>query len=293
MNQVIDISGARIVNQQGQTADGNEVTHSTFETVPHVDNQDVTINEDLTQVVESYYNDEKDATTMQVLSQIKSYAEQIKCTNFQGKGTIDDYSELFAAASKIATESKQMTLSVDVSGLSEFGQAADDLSKLFTSFITRLNNVNVINDLSFLQSIASALAKIVNLANVFGKFKETIIATSKIEIPKSAHDATVVVQSVLSEVNCAMTYISHFVDPSFVASDAANLSFVEKNIVKNAVQTIDNWNVLCQQDVAIAMSNSPDVISIKQASASFQSKTATLMNNTSTLRGKLSLFNVL
>ena len=295
LNQVIDIPGAEIVNQQGQTLDGNEITHTRFQTVPNADNQDITIQANLTQIVESYYDDETDmsGSTMQVLNQIKSYADQIKCTSFQGKGTIDDYTELFTAASKIATDSKQMALSVDLSGLHEFGQAADDLSKLFTSFIRKLESVNIINDLSFLQSIASALLKIVNLVNVFGKFKETILATSRIEFPKSAHDATVIVQSVLSEVNCAMTYISHFVDPSFVASDAANLSFVEQNIVKNAVRTIDNWNILCEQDVTIAMSNSPDVIAMKQASASFQSKTSKLMTNTSTLRGKLSFFNVL
>lgn len=295
LNQVIDISGARIVNQQGQTAEGNEVTHTTFQTLPHEENQDVDITQDLVQIVESYYNDVTDmsGSTVQVLNQIKSYAEQIKCTNFQGKGTIDDYTELFTAASKIATDSKQMTLSVDLSGFSEFGQAADDLSKLFTSFIIKLQSVNIINDLSFLQSIASALSKIVNLANVFGKFKETIMATSSIEIPQSAHDATVIVQGVLSEVNCAMNYITHFVDPSVAASDKANLSSVEQNIIKKAVQTIESWNILCEQDVTVAMANSPDVIAVKNASASFISKTATLVSNTSTLRGKLSLLNLL
>ena len=295
LNQVIDISGARIVNQQGQTAEGNEVTHTTFQTLPHEENQAVDITPDLVHIVESYYNDVTDmsGSTVQVLNQIKSYAEQIKCTNFQGKGTIDDYTELFTAASKIATDSKQMTLSVDLSGFSEFGQAADDLSKLFTSFIIKLQSVNIINDLSFLQSIASALSKIVNLANVFGKFKETIMATSSIEIPQSAHDATVIVQGVLSEVNCAMNYITHFVDPSVAASDKANLSSVEQNIIKKAVQTIESWNILCEQDVTVAMANSPDVIAVKNASASFISKTATLVSNTSTLRGKLSLLNLL
>ena len=295
LHEVIDISGARVVNQQGQTAQGNEVTHTTFSTIANPQNQDVDIAEDLTQVVVSYYDDEQDLSgaTNLVLNQIKDYAAQIKCENFQGKGTIEDYTELFEAASKIASDSKQMTLTVDLSGFNEFGQAADDLSKLFTSFIKKLESVNIINDLSFLQSIALALSKIVNLAKVFGKFKETIIATSTLEVPKSAHDAALVVNSVLSEVNCAMTYISHFVDSSVVASDKANLSFVEQNIIKKAVQTIENWNVLCDQDVSVAMANSPDVMAVKAACASFGSKTALLQSNTSTLRSKLSLYNLL
>lgn len=295
LNEVVDISGAYVVNQQGQTAQGNEVTHTMFSTIAHAENQDVDIAQNLTQTVVTYYNDNVDLSgaTNLVLNQIKDYAAQIKCENFQGKGSIEDYTELFEAASKIASDSKQMTLTVDLSGFNEFGQAADDLSKLFTSFIKKLESVNIINDLSFLQSIALALSKIVNLAKVFGKFKETIIATSTLEIPKSAHDAAVVVNSVLSEVNCAMTYISHFVDSSVVAPDKANLSFVEQNIIKKAVQTIENWNVLCDQNVSVAMANSPDVVSVKAACASFGSKTAVLQSNTSTLRSKLSLYNLL
>jgi hypothetical protein len=90
-----------------------------------------------------------------------------------------------------------------------------------------------------------------------------------------------------------MNYISHFVDSSVVASDKANLSFVEQNIIKKAVQTIENWNVLCEMDVSVAMSNSPDVVSVKAACASFGAKTSLLQSNTSTLRSKLSLYNLL
>ena len=294
LNQVIDGDGTHVVNQQGQTADGKEVTHTTFVTTD-LSNVDMNIQEDLTQVVESYYDDEVDpnSPTLLVLNQIKEYAKVIKCDNFKGKGTIEDYSELFEAASKIANESKQMELSVDISGFNEFGNAADELSKLFTSFIKKLENVNIINDLSFLNAIASALSKIVNLANVFGKFKETILATSTLEIPKTAHDARLVVESVVSELNCAMAYINHFVDSSQPASTEANLSAQEQNVIATAVKTIDNWNILCDQDVTVAMSNNPDVMYIKNASNGLFAKTSMLVNNTSTLRGKLAMYKVL
>ena len=294
LNQVLDGSGAYVVNQQGKTASGNEVTHTTFSTIMGGDNQDVNIAEDLTQVIVKYYDDVSDisGSTNLVLKQIQEYAAQIKCSNFQGKGTIDDYTELFQAASQIANDSKQMTLSVDLSGFSEFGQAADDLSKLFTSFITKLESVNIINDLSFLQTIALALGKIVNLANVFGKFKETILATTTIEVPKSAHDAALLVNSVLNEVNCAMTYISHFVDGTSPAPSSADLSATEQLVISKAVATIENWNVLCEQDVTVSMSNSPDVIAVKAACSSFGAKTAGLRANTSTLRGKMATLNM-
>ena len=73
------------------------------------------------------------------------YAEKIKCTDFQGKGTINDYANLFEAASKIANETKQIQLDVDIEGFNEFASAADDLSALFAEMTIKLQNVNKIN----------------------------------------------------------------------------------------------------------------------------------------------------
>ena len=289
------MSGVAVeTDRQGTAPNGNEVTQTTFTTYD-LSGLDVKIDENLTQVIDRYYDDESDpnSATNVVLNQIRAYAAEIKCSTFQGKGSIDDYAELFQAASNIANETKQMELSVDISGFNEFANAADDLSKLFTSFITRLQNVNIINDLSFLTAISSALAKIVNLSKVFGKFKETILATTTIEVPKSAHDAKLIVQGVMSELNCAMTYIGHFVDPSQAAPDAAKLSVDEKNVISGAIKAIETWNTLCEQDVTISMSNSVDILFIKGASNDLHTKASILTHNTSTLRGKLRAYNLM
>ena len=39
-----------------------------------------------------------------ILNQIKACAIEIKCEDFHGKGSIDDYADLFAAASQIANQ---------------------------------------------------------------------------------------------------------------------------------------------------------------------------------------------
>lgn len=292
---LLDVSsgpGYVVTTTQGQDASGNEVT----ETVFVGDVEDVSIKEDLLQVVEKYYDNEKDAScaTVAVLTQIKEYAAEIQCSDFQGKGTIDDYSTLFQAASKIANDSKQMQLSVDVEGFTEFGDAAEQLSKLFTSFIVKLENVSVVNDLAFLQAIASALSKIVNLSNVFGRFKKTILAKATIELPKSAHDATLLVKGVMSQMSCAMNYINYFVDPSSVASKPADseLSAVEKNVISKAVSTIDQWNILCDQNITIAMANNTDIQYVAAASADLKVKAAALLANKTALQNKLALFNL-
>jgi hypothetical protein len=293
LNETIDISNATIKNKQGVAADGTQVTHTTFNTLG-LPGYDLTLNQDLGAVVTSYYDDVQDSTseTVIVLNEIKDYAAKIQCSDFKGKGTIDDYAILFQAASKIANDTKQMQLVVEMEGFNEFGKAADDLSKLFNSFIVKLQTVSIIDDLNFLKGIAAALQKIWNLSEVFGRFKQTILATSTVDIPKSAHDTTLLVQSVMSEINCAMGYINHFVDSTIPSDADADLSADEKNVISKAVATIDNWNLLSQQGVSIAMNNSPDISFISTASSSLKNKASLLQNNTSTLRSKLAAYNI-
>lgn len=153
--------------------------------------------------------------------------------------------------------------------------------------------MSIINDLDFLRAISIALRKIWNLSEVFGKFKQTILATSTIHIPKSAHDTSLILQSVLGEVNCAMKYINHFVSPDVLnVPTGANLSSSEQTIITQAVHTIDNWNVLCDQGVSIAMANNPDIQQIISANTQLKSKTSALKNATSTLKAKFALYNI-
>ena len=156
----------------------------------------------------------------------------------------------------------------------------------------KLENVSNIDDIVFLRAVSAALKKIWNLSEVFGKFKQTILATSSVQLPKSAHDTKVILESVIGNVNCAMKYISHFVDASFVAPADAELSVTEKGVIDAAVATIDNWNILCEQGVSIAMSNNPDIQYIKTASNQLKNTTQTLKSATNKLKGKLAAYNI-
>jgi hypothetical protein len=285
LNETINQPKVVIVNKQGTTADGTEVTHTTFTTTDT--NNTVQINEDLLGTV-SEYDAGVNNPNKALLDEIKAYANEIKCEDFHGKGTVDDYKTLFEAAANIANESKQMQLDVDVQGFNEFGQAADDLSKLFESFIVRLQNVNIINDTLFLTSIASSLKKIVNLSNTFGNFKKTILATSTLQIPKSVHDTKVILQSVMGELDCAMNYITYFVAPTeqMAQNPNAQLSAVDKNIINSAISTINSWNVLCDQGVSISLANNPDIQFMKQANTILKNRTTLLNNAANILKDK-------
>jgi hypothetical protein len=137
-----------------------------------------------------------------------------------------------------------------------------------------------------------ALGKIVNLSKIFGKFKETIISTTTIRVPKSLTDTKVVLQNVMDEVNCAMLYMNHFISPTDSLPDA-NLSAVEKNIVTQAIHTIDTWNVLCEQGVSIAMANDANVQYIQTASSQLKDKTRNLKSIANTLKSKFVSMNII
>ena len=290
LDQKVDTVNTHVSNQQGQSADGSEVTESKMTTTdPNAAPQ---ITEDLMGKVEStYYNNETDIATSTVLDEIKLYAGKIQCSDFHGKGTIDDYTGLFQAASRIANETKQMQLDVDVDGFNDFGKAADDLSALFNSFIVKLQNVSIIDDSSFLQSVADALKKIYNLSEVFGKFKETIVITSDIRIPKSLQETKNILTEVMDELNCAMGYIGNFVvrDANL---PAGQLSAKDKNIIQKAADTIDNWNILCEHGVTIALTNSTDIQAIKNMNSELKTKSQNLQNVTNILRARLQNLNL-
>jgi hypothetical protein len=290
LNETIVEPNIIITNQQGSDISGNEITHTTFDTT----NPDMVaqIDQNLVGKVEPNYDDGVITESDTVLNEIKLYASKIHCSEFQGKGTIDDYNKLFVAASKIANEAKQMELDVDIQGFNEFGRAADELSELFSSFIIKLQNVSIINDITFLRAILEALKKINNLSDVFGRFKETILATTTIKIPKTAHDTKIVLEGVMSELNCAMNYISHFVNPTENVPQNADLSVEDKHIIDRAVDTIDNWNMLCEQGVSIALNNSPDIQYINQTNTELKNKSNILKNATLTLKLKLANYNI-
>lgn len=291
---IIDVSysnieigtGYKITNEQTIDTSGNDSWNTTFiSTNPELYDPDIT--ENLTQSVE-IYNDELDPNSQNsiLINQIKSYASQITCSDFHGKGTIDDYAGIFEAACNIASTTTQMSLDIDIDGFNEFSQAADDLSNLFQSFTLKLKNVNIINDTDFLTAIMNALEKIVNLSNVFGKFKETILMTTTIELPKSIQDTRIVIEGVMGELDCAMQYITNFVNPTDDNLIDAKLSEIEKTIISKAVTTIESWSSICEQGVTIAMSDNLDIKYIKTANTKLKTTTNVLKTTTQNLKIK-------
>jgi hypothetical protein len=127
----------------------------------------------------------------------------------------------------------------------------------------------------------------VNLSNIFGKFKQAILDTTTIQIPKTAHDTTLIIGNVMSEINCAMNYITNFVEVTDPNLYDYKLSQDEQNIISNAVATIDNWNIICQQGVSVTMNINSAIVSINNNNQVLKDKTVKLKSLASTLKTKL------
>jgi hypothetical protein len=92
------------------------------------------------------------------------------------------------------------------------------------------------------------------------------------------------------EINCAMRYITNFVDVTDENLHDYQLSTEEKTIISKAVDTIDNWNIICQEGVSIAMTTNPDIVSINTTNQLLKSKTNDLKSLVGTLKTKLSTY---
>ena len=143
-----------------------------------------------------------------------------------------------------------------------------------------------------MSAILTALKKIVNLSNTFGKFKEAIIATSLVEIPKSCHDTSIILQDVMGEIDCAVRMINHFVSPTDVVPEGAALDKTERMVIDTAVKSIQQWNILCEQGVSIAMSGNPDIQNIARMNATLKTKTTSINNAMSILTAKFLSFHL-
>ena len=288
------VNGMKIVTETGFTSDGTFISEIAAITIDPLNPVQITI--DVSATVQQY-NDEVDLSINSIMQEISMYAGKINCSDFQGKGTIDDYTELFQAASDMAKHAKQTTLNINIDGFKEFGNAADELSALFKNYIVKIENMNVINDMAFLSEILFYLKKIWNLSETFGRFKETILGTSIIKIPKSLEDTRHILDGVMTEVDCAMKYIECFISPESVADislccpGSHELNTDEKNQIQEAVKTIQKWNYLYNDNVQIAISENADVQFIENANAIIKNTTDMLKNKTAILKGKIKIYS--
>ena len=119
-------------------------------------------------------DDDDDEQTIRIYNDIHLYANNITGSDFHGNLILYDYLVIFRVAAEIANDIKQTLLNNKEETFYALGQFADDLGKLFASFIIKLENANIINNIHFLTTVSFALKNIWMLSEAFGRLKHII-----------------------------------------------------------------------------------------------------------------------
>ncbi len=86
-----------------------------------------------------------------------------------------------------------------------------------------------------------------------------------------------------------MKYIQHFVSPSGPLPEA-ELSELDKNVIRRATTTIEAWSQIYEKGVSVAMNKNEDIQYIHQSNELFRRQAVVLQSTTSQLRNKYSQY---
>ena len=159
----------------------------------------------------------------------------------------------------ISIETKHMILLTEAKKYNEFEVIADQLNNRINNFILKLQKINIIDDILFLNSVLNSLKKIVYQSDGFENFKETA-------------------------TNC----IDFFVNSPEIKNEPLNNT--EKEMIEIAISTISRWNSIYETDVIILMNNNVDIQNISQLNNNLKYK-INCINNADILL--TSMFNIM
>ena len=66
----------------------------------------------------------------------------------------------------------------------------------------------------------------------------------------------------------------------------------ERVVIDTAVRSIQQWNILCEQGVSIAMSSNVDIQNIARINSALKTKTSSINNAVTVLTSKFSAFHL-
>jgi hypothetical protein len=240
------------------------------------------------------YNDKTNEYDInkQLQYEIREYASRINHKDFYENGTINDYSKLFESVSNMANEYKQIDLQFEINGFNEFSNTADQIINLFESFSKKLQNINIINDTTFLISISNALEKMCKLSESFIMFKKTILTISDVQIPKTVYNTTQILSNVMVDITSAINYICNFIDPSNNKVLNSELKKEDKIAIENAINIINNMksNIECS-DIKNKLERDEVFKSITRYNNSIKKSSDILKNATFIFKNKINNYN--
>jgi hypothetical protein len=176
------------------------------------------INVFVTLINDATYDDPFDDDEM---GEITELVNKIKCQKAQGMGTLAEYAALLDLAKDA---SSNISLTLDISGLTQFASLAESYGQIFQDITQNLSSVTTIDSAPALNLVKAELQKIADMYDHLDSLKLEIRRTATLRIPDTIQQTADQLQTVYSELECTLNYLEHFCDPSDSTVEVAQLA---------------------------------------------------------------------
>lgn len=260
-------SGGVSTVDEGVDANGNTIVDLDLE----AQSGRVKITQDLTAATSDIDISEE---AQAVLKDIESYSEDIKAENFAGKGSLEDYQELFQKVCKYSQDLKDtnIDLTIDMDKLSDFAESAKALTGFIGSLTLSLRRVVTVSDITFLKDFKEKIYNISLLYKTIGDFQTTIIATANLKVPGSVSKILALLQKITSQINNTMTYMDYFtgIISKEEVDKSAYLTDDSRAALNRAISALDTWKALADAQTSTSLSTDKTVQDLKVEIAKYE-----------------------
>lgn len=207
-----------------------------------------------------------------VIQDINKYLQQIQEAKTHGMGTLAEYTELLALATDI---SGSVPLSLDISGLTELANAAEQYGDLFYTIEQNLSRVTTIDSLSVLNNIKTQLGRIAEMYDNLEALKISISRTSTLKISDDIQTTADKLNLAYNQVAGSLDYLKHFAgltgqSGNFDINNATMNAYDKATIVSAKGALTLFKSLVDEQQAGITHSNNTQVKNLKDKVDQFQ-----------------------
>jgi hypothetical protein len=211
-----------------------------------------------------------------IIEDINNYLKQIDEHKTHGMGTLAEYTDLLALASDI---SGAITLSLDLSGLTELANAAEQYGDLFYQIEQKISGVTTVDSLAVLTKIRNELGRIAEMYDNLEALKISIQRTSTLKISSDIQTTADKLDLAYTQIANSLDYLKHFVGATGQSgnfnSTLAEMNAYDKSTIAAAKGALNLFKDLVDgQQSEITASNNTQVRNLKTSVNNFQNLVA-------------------
>lgn len=213
------------------------------------------------------YNEEADD---QIIQDINNYLKQIQESKTHGMGTLAEYTELLALATDISSGS--LTLSLDLSGLTELANAAEQYGDLFYQIEQKISGVTTVDSLAVLTNIRNELGRIAEMYDNLEALKISIQRTSTLKISSDIQTTADKLDLAYTQIAGSLEYLKYFVGIQNTADvNKATMNDYDKSTIAAAKGALNLFKNLVEgQQTEITNIQNTQVKNLKTSVNKFQ-----------------------